>query len=104
MFEISTDPARQDITAIHRLLQSTHWATWMTRPIVEKAIANSLCFGVFSDGVQVGFARLVTDHCTYAYLTDVVIDEKHRGGGLGKALMDAIVAIPISRTSDGSRF
>jgi ribosomal protein S18 acetylase RimI-like enzyme len=97
MIEISTDRDRQDIDAVHRLLQSTHWATWMSREVVAKAIANSLCFGMFDDGEQIGFARLVTDSCTYAYLTDVVIDAKHRGRGLGTRLMAALFEHPEVR-------
>ena len=97
MIEISTDRDRQNVDAVHRLLQSTHWATWMSRAIIEKAIANSLCFGMFADGEQIGFARLVTDSCTYAYLTDVVIDQKYRGRGLGKQLMAAVFDHPDVR-------
>jgi N-acetylglutamate synthase-like GNAT family acetyltransferase len=94
-FSITTDPERQDFDAIHALLRSTHWARTMPRDVLEVAVANSLCFGLFDDGKQIGFARLITDYCTYAYLTDVVIAEELRGQGLGKWLMEGMLAHPM---------
>lgn len=91
---ISTDPKRHDLDAVHALLRATHWAKEMSRPTLERAFANSLNFGLFDGDRQIGFTRLVTDYCTYAYMTDVVVAEEHRGKGLGKWMMEAVLAHP----------
>ena len=93
-YEISTDHARLDITAIHAFLSQTYWSPGIPRAVVERAIAHSLCFGVFRDGAQVGFARAVTDRATFAYLADVYLLEAHRGRGVARRLVAAIVAHP----------
>ena len=95
-YEISADPARLDLGTIHRYLsEEAYWSPGIPREIVERAIANSLCFGVYTAaGAQVGFARLITDRATYAYLADVFILPEHRGQGLSKRLMEAIIAHP----------
>ena len=93
-YEISTDHARLDITAIHAFLSQTYWSPGIPRAVVERAIAHSLCFGVFHDGAQVGFARAVTDRATFAYLADVYLLEAHRGRGVARRLVAAIVAHP----------
>jgi GNAT superfamily N-acetyltransferase len=92
--EISTDPARLDPGAIHAYLSRSYWAAKIPREIVARSIANSLCFGVYDAGRQVGFARVVTDRATYAYLADVYILESHRGRGLGVRLMEQVMAHP----------
>lgn len=89
---ISTDPHRLDIDAIHAFLSTSFWAEGIPRALVAKSIANSLCFGLFDDGSQVGFARVVTDRATFAYLCDVYVLESHRG--LGKWLIEAVMAHP----------
>lgn len=95
MFEISTDPSRLDIDYIHRYLsQECYWAIGRSRAVVEKSLANSLCFGVYDGARQIGFARVVTDYATFAWLCDVFIDAAYRGHGLGKQLVEAIIAHP----------
>jgi len=93
-YEVTTDAARFDITAIHAFLTQAYLSPGIPREVVERAIAHSLCFGVLCDGSQVGFARVVTDRSTFAYLADVYVLEAHRGRGLSKRLMDAIVSHP----------
>jgi len=92
--EISTDPSRLDVDAIHAYLRRSYWAQGIPRDIVARSIANSLCFGLYEGGAQVGFARVVTDTATYAYLCDVYVLESHQGRGLGKRLMEAVMAHP----------
>jgi GNAT superfamily N-acetyltransferase len=93
-YSISTDPQRLDIDAVHAFLRRSFWAEGIPRDLVEKSIANSLCFGLFDGGSQVGFARVVTDRATYAYLCDVYTLESHRDLGLGKWLIEAVMAHP----------
>lgn len=94
-FEVSTDKARLDVALIHRFLsgQST-WAQGLPLSVLEKAIANSLCFGGYVDGAQVAFARVVTDGATFANLVDVFVLPECRGRGYSKQLMAAIMAHP----------
>jgi hypothetical protein len=70
---VSDDPARLDVAAIHAALAVSYWAEGIPRPVVEKAIANSLCLGLYEGSRQVGFARAVTDRATYAYVADVYV-------------------------------
>lgn len=94
---VSEESARLDVEAVHAFLTRSYWSPGISRAIVERAIANSLCFGLYApDGSQVGFARLVTDHATFAYLCDVYVLEAHRGLGLGKALVRAVMAHPAT--------
>lgn len=93
-YTISDDPARLDLDAIHGFLSRSYWSPGIPRETVARAIANSLCFGVYLHNAQVGFARLVTDRATFAYLADVFVLEPHRGRGLSRALMEVIVAHP----------
>jgi len=92
MTVIDSNPARLDIDVIHGFLANSYWARNIPREVTERAIRNSLCYGVYDDGRQVGFARVVTDQATFAYLADVFILESHRGRGLGKELIAAIAA------------
>ena len=78
------------IDRIHTMLKSTYWANNREIETIKKSIDNSLCFGVYKNNVQVGFARCVTDFATAYWLCDVVIENDHRGLGLGKALMKII--------------
>jgi GNAT superfamily N-acetyltransferase len=95
-YEISSDPARLDIDAIHAWLTHSYWSPGIPRGIVARAVTHSLCFGVYlrASGKQVGFARLVTDHATFAYLCDVYVLEDHQGRGLGKQLMRTVMQHP----------
>lgn len=96
--EISTDPNRLDVDLIHRWLsEESYWAGGVSREIVARAIDNSLCFGVYLEGQQVGLARVVTDRATFAWLDDVFILDSYRGRGYGKALIAAVVAHPELR-------
>jgi GNAT superfamily N-acetyltransferase len=91
-YEISTDVDRLDVDVIHKFLaEDSYWSRGIPRSTVERAIANSLCFGVYHRGAQVGLARVVTDRSTFALLADVFILEPHRGKGLSKWLMRCIV-------------
>ncbi len=93
-YEVTTDASRFDLDAIHAFLSATYWSRGIPRAVVERAVANSLCFGVFRDGRQVAFARVVTDRATFAYVADVFVLDAHRGKGLSRRLLDAIVAHP----------
>ena len=92
---ISTDKTKIDIDAVHNFLsKESYWAPNIPKHIVEKAIAHSICFGVYNGNTLVGFARAITDTATFAYLADVFIVPQHRGKGLSKWLMQAIHAHP----------
>ena len=92
---ISTDLARLDLDVIHGFLTNCYWAKGIPREVVARSVEHSLCFGVYDgSGAQVGFARVITDFATIAYLGDVFILESHRGRGLGKWLMECIVQHP----------
>jgi GNAT superfamily N-acetyltransferase len=92
---ISTDKARFDVAAIHAYLTRSYWSPGIPRAVVEKAIAGALCFGLFSEQRnQVGFARAITDGATFSYLADVYVLEEHRGKGLGKWIVETILAHP----------
>jgi GNAT superfamily N-acetyltransferase len=94
VFSISTDPARLDRRLIHEFLRDSYWARGIPREVVDRSIEGALCFGVYEGKAQVGFARVVTDRATFAYLADVFILESHRGRGLAAWLMEAIRAHP----------
>jgi len=94
-FIFSDDSNLLDVLAIHHYLSTkSYWAKKIPLAIVQKAISNSLCFGVYKDGKQVGFARWITDIATFAYLCDVYIEEEFRGLGLSKKLMSLMLFHP----------
>lgn len=93
---ISSDKALLDVERIHAFLASAYWSTGIPREVVERAIQGSLCFGVYKAGAQIGFARVITDHATFAYLADVFIVEAEQRQGYGKALI-AHVAEALGR-------
>lgn len=94
-FAISTDKSRLQIEVIHCFLsEESYWAKGRTLEQTRRAIENSLCFGVFHGEKQIGFARVVTDYSTFAYLGDVFILGEFRGRGLSKWLMETIVSHP----------
>ena len=91
-YTITTDKRQLDLNAIHAFLSQTYWSPGVPKAVVERAIENSLAFGVFKGSEQVGFARVVTDKATFAYLADVYVLEAHRGKGLSKRLLEEIQA------------
>lgn len=93
-FSISTDKSKIDIDYIHGFLSNSYWSPGVPRETVRKAMHGSLCFGVYENEKQIGYARMVTDAATFAYLADVFIDENFRGKGLGKWLVKIILAHP----------
>jgi N-acetylglutamate synthase-like GNAT family acetyltransferase len=106
-FLISTDRSKLDVDVIHRFLARSYWAEGIPRETVVRSIENSLCFGVYDNARQIGFARVISDFATYAYLADVFVHEPYRERGLGKELMASIMAHPdlqgLRRWSLGTR-
>jgi GNAT superfamily N-acetyltransferase len=111
-FVISTDRARLDLDAIHGFLTNCYWAKGIPRDVVERSIEHSLCFGIYHEGdekspppakparsgtSQVGFARVISDFATVAYLGDVFVLETYRGRGLSKWMMECILQHPSLR-------
>jgi len=92
--EISTDSERFDLDVVHGYLARSYWAKGIPRETVERAIAGSLCFGAFDGERQIGFARVITDKATFAYLADVFVLEEFQGRGIASKLMEAIVGHP----------
>lgn len=93
-FLVSTDKSLLDIPFIHAFLTRSYWAEQIPIETVSRSIEHSLCFGIYEAKAQRGFARVVTDYATFAYLADVFIDEAYRGRGLSKLLMQHIMAHP----------
>jgi GNAT superfamily N-acetyltransferase len=94
-YVISDDRARIDMDFVHNSLSTAYWALDRPRALTERSVANCLCFGIYApDGTQVGFARLLTDYALRAHLADVFIEPARRGLGLGKTLVDTILAHP----------
>jgi ribosomal protein S18 acetylase RimI-like enzyme len=91
---LSTDRTRLDVDAVYAMLRATYWAASMDRPALERAIENSLCVGVYEDDRMVAFARAVTDLSTYAYLTDVIVADGHRGRGYGSWMVELFLEHP----------
>ena len=91
---ISTDKSRLDLTLIHNFLTRSYWAAGIPLEIVRRSIENSLSFGLYREDQQIGYARVITDYATFAYLGDVFILEPFRGQGLSKWLMEVIVTHP----------
>ncbi len=93
-YSISSDRERLDLNVVHDFLAASYWSPGLPREVLQRAIEGSVCFGVYHQGKQVGFARVVTDKATFAYLCDVFVLDSHRGRGLGRWLMEAVVAHP----------
>ena len=91
---ISTDPARLDLEAVCGFMARSYWAQNRTRPTIERALRNSLVFGVYEGSCMVAMARIVSDYATFAWLCDVFVREDYRGRGIGKWLMESILAHP----------
>ena len=94
-YQINTNTAAMDFDLIYGFISESYWAKGIPRETLKRALSNSLCFGVFTDsGFQIGFARVITDSATYAYLSDVFILKEHRGLGLSKWLIQTILYHP----------
>ncbi len=113
-FQISTDPALLDLERMHAFLSSSYWAKCIPRELMERSLRGSVCFGLYAFGVdpsssreQIGFARAVSDHATFAYIADVYVEEAWRGQGLSKWLMASLLSHPelqgLRRISLGTR-
>ena len=94
MIELSDDKARLDIDRIHFWLAGSYWSPGIARELVERAIDGSHCLGAYRDGVQVGYARAISDRATFAWLADVWVDAPVRGQGLGRRLAGWFVDHP----------
>jgi len=93
-YTITTDKTKIDVLYVHNFLKGSYWAENIPLDVVKRSIEGSLCFGVFTEDQQIGFARVITDAATFAYLSDVFIDPGFRGKGLSKWLMEIIMAHP----------
>jgi GNAT superfamily N-acetyltransferase len=107
-YRISDDKSELDIFYVESALQQSYWAVGRPREVIEESIRNSLTLGLYMDGRQIGFARAVTDKCTFAWICDVMVHADYRGIGLGKWLMDCLsahsdvadVSLELLRTRD----
>ena len=93
-YELVSDQARIDSIAAHAYLTRSYWAAGISAETVAKSLANSLCVAIRHEGQQVAMARLVTDHATFAYLSDVYVLEEHRGKGLSKIMLAHLQNLP----------
>ena len=93
-YSISTDKRRLQLPVIHDFLRESYWAKDIPESVVRRSVDGSLCFGVYHGREQIGFARVITDEATFAYLADVFILPAHRGKGLSRRLMEEIIAHP----------
>jgi len=91
---LSTERTRIDIDAVLDMLHRSHWGGAITRDVLERAIPNSVCVGIYDGTRQIAFARAITDLSTYAYLSDVIVLEEARGRGLGSWMIEAILGHP----------
>jgi GNAT superfamily N-acetyltransferase len=94
MITVSTDKSQLDIAFIYNFTKTIYWAAPRTMEDVQLCIESSLCFGIYLNGEQIGFARVITDYVVFAYLMDVFIDEKFRGNGYSSILIEAIMKEP----------
>ena len=93
-FTISTDPARLDLDGVYCFLSASYWARGIPRDVFERSVRHALCFGIYEGARQVGFARVVTDFATVAYVGDVYVLEPWRGRGLSRWLMEVMTSHP----------
>ncbi len=93
-YSVSDEPERLQLEVIVDCLARAYWSNQRPRAVIERSLKHSLCFGVYENETQIGFARVVTDHATFAYLADVFILESHQGHGLGKWLVQTILEHP----------
>lgn len=90
-YRISNDKSLILIEDVCELLANTYWANKRPREVIEKSIENSICYGIYNKNKQVGYGRIITDYATTYYIADVILNEKHRGIGLGKKLIECMV-------------
>ena len=93
-FTITTKKEKFDVEFIHSFLTRSYWAEGISKEVIKRSIEGALCFGLFENDKQIGFARMITDKATFAYLADVFIIEEYRGRGLSKWLMEVIMSHP----------
>ena len=93
-YHISEDLSKMQLDVIHAFLTRSYWAHGISRDLVARSMQNSMCFGAFLEAEQVGFARVITDKATFAYLADVFVLDDHRGRGVSKLLMQTIMNHP----------
>lgn len=93
-YVVSTDPRRIDLDVVHGFLSTSYWAAGIPIEIVRRALEHSLAFGLYAGDRQIGLARVITDYTTFAYVADVFVLDEFRGQGLGKWLMECVVAHP----------
>ncbi|MFB1082548.1 GNAT family N-acetyltransferase [Jeotgalibacillus sp. JSM ZJ347] len=91
---VSDDVELLDVESIYQMLVNTYWASNRTRKVIEQSIKHSISFGMYEEGKQIGFARVVTDRVVFSWIMDVVIDADYRGKGLGEWLMDCVLEHP----------
>lgn len=103
-YTVSTDKTLLDRALIHQVLTTSYWAEGRSLETVNASIDGSLCFGLYADDAQVGFARVVTDYATVALLADVFVLESYRGKGLGKRLLEAVLTHPPLQTCSWTLF
>jgi GNAT superfamily N-acetyltransferase len=94
LYSISCDRDKLDLGVVHGFLSTSYWSPGLPIDVLRRAIAGSLCFGLYHGNAQVGFARVVTDKATFAYLCDVFVLEEHRGKKLGRWLMESVASHP----------
>jgi GNAT superfamily N-acetyltransferase len=94
VISVTCDPDRLDLDTIHGFLVRSYWAAGIPREVVERSLQHSICFAALDGEQQVGFARVISDRATYAYVADVFVLPSHRGRGIGKRLMAAITSHP----------
>ena len=95
IYKVSTDPDKLDSEAIHAYITRSYWAKGRSFEAVKQSLENSLCFGLYDQGKQIGLARIITDKITFAYLLDVYVLEEYQGQGLGKWLMECVFKHPM---------
>jgi len=93
-YSVSTDKERLDLAMVHGFLTTSYWSPGIPLAVLERAVEHSLVFGLHEERRQIGFARVITDHATFAYVCDVFVLESHRGRGLGTWLMESVMAHP----------
>lgn len=94
-FLVTNDPSMLDVETIHSFLAGSYWSRGVPRHLVERSIKNSVCFGLYQGNQQIGYARVVTDRTHMAHLCDIFVLESHQGQGLGRWLVECVLASPL---------